>query len=47
MDAAVHTVLGGVDTHGCREQTMILMALIVYAMKYLHGTYGVSPQAEQ
>ena len=52
MDSAVQTVLGGVDTlmdnvpHGCGEQTMILMAPIVYAMRYLHGTGGITPRAE-
>ncbi|XP_063409247.1 venom factor-like [Mytilus trossulus] len=52
MDAAVQTVLGGVGSlldnipHGCGEQTMILMAPLVYAMRYLHGTTGLTPQAE-
>lgn len=52
MDAAVQTILGGVDTlldnvpHGCGEQTMIIMAPIVYAMRYLQRTNGLTPQAE-
>lgn len=52
MDAAVQTVLGGVHDlldnvpHGCGEQTMILMAPLVYAMRYLQGTGRLTPQAE-
>jgi hypothetical protein len=44
MDSVVVTVIDDVDQmlnripHGCGEQTMITLAPIVYALKYLYGT---------
>ncbi|XP_056012206.1 complement C3-like isoform X2 [Ostrea edulis] len=44
MDSVVMTVIDDVDQmlnripHGCGEQTMITLAPIVYALKYLYGT---------
>ncbi|XP_062614828.1 complement C3-like [Saccostrea cucullata] len=44
MDSVVLTAIDDVDQllnripHGCGEQTMITLAPIVYALKYLHGT---------
>ena len=44
MDSVVMSVIEDVDQmlnripRGCGEQTMIILAPIVYALKYLHGT---------
>lgn len=53
MDSTVKSVIGGVDKflekvpHGCGEQTMILLAPIVYAMRYLQRTNQLTPDFER
>ena len=53
MDTTVSTVIEGVDTllsavpRGCGEQTMIMLAPIVYALQYLNRTNQLTPQLER
>lgn len=53
MDSVVLTVIDDVDQmlnripHGCGEQTMIILAPIVYALKYLHGTNQIQDVHKQ